>query len=171
MLINARSGPKSERYTRSFDEFLRRIERNAMLKEHGQAVITLSTANSYSHDKRKVTLEEYIKQALDHAAEKRDNGTHTGRAEELRGNETYLWFGDHDDASDGRRLRKMIDTYEHSMPEAMQIPGTTFKRDVALSFGIGGVGTGVPWHTHGAGFSECFSGRKRWCTSTHPFDK
>jgi len=33
---------------------------------------------------------------------------------------------------------------------------------VSLSFGIGGRGSGVQWHTHGPGFSETIHGRKHW---------
>merc|ERR1712105_365189 len=32
----------------------------------------------------------------------------------------------------------------------------------ALSFGVAGSGSGVPFHTHGPGFSETVYGRKRW---------
>jgi hypothetical protein len=34
---------------------------------------------------------------------------------------------------------------------------------VALSFGLAGPGSGVPFHIHGAGYSETIVGRKRWC--------
>jgi hypothetical protein len=34
---------------------------------------------------------------------------------------------------------------------------------VALSFGLAGPGSGVPFHIHGAGYSETIFGRKRWC--------
>ena len=34
--------------------------------------------------------------------------------------------------------------------------------NVALSFGIGNVGSGVQWHIHGPGFSEALVGRKHW---------
>lgn len=33
---------------------------------------------------------------------------------------------------------------------------------VALSFGVGNVGSGVQWHLHGPGFSETIHGRKHW---------
>ena len=32
----------------------------------------------------------------------------------------------------------------------------------ALSFGLAGPGTGVPFHFHGPGFAETIYGRKRW---------
>ena len=32
----------------------------------------------------------------------------------------------------------------------------------ALSFGVAGPGTGVPFHFHGPGFAETLFGRKRW---------
>lgn len=34
--------------------------------------------------------------------------------------------------------------------------------EVSLSFGIGGKGSGVQWHTHGPGFSEVIHGSKHW---------
>ena len=34
--------------------------------------------------------------------------------------------------------------------------------NVALSFGIGNIGSGVQWHIHGPGFSEAIHGRKHW---------
>jgi hypothetical protein len=33
---------------------------------------------------------------------------------------------------------------------------------VALSFGIGNIGSGVQWHVHGPGYSESLHGRKYW---------
>ena len=157
VLTNLRGGEGEGETRAAFKEYLRRVSRRELLADFGEATITLSTANSYSHAKIKKTLRAYVNDALDAAANA------PRKVQDARGNETYLWFGDHDDGDQaGQRLRRFIDTYEHAMPPAMRIPGTRFSRDVALSFGIGGVGTGVPWHTHGAGFSECFSGRKRW---------
>ncbi len=40
------------------------------------------------------------------------------------------------------------------------IPDTA---SVALSFGLAGPGSGVPFHIHGAGYSETLVNRKRWC--------
>ena len=36
---------------------------------------------------------------------------------------------------------------------------------IALSFGIGNVGSGVQWHVHGPGFSEAIHGKKHWILS------
>jgi hypothetical protein len=35
-------------------------------------------------------------------------------------------------------------------------------REPALSFGVGGHNSGVPFHQHGPGFSETLHGAKRW---------
>ena len=35
--------------------------------------------------------------------------------------------------------------------------------NMARSFGVGGVNSGVPFHFHGPGYAEVFHGRKRWC--------
>ena len=39
-----------------------------------------------------------------------------------------------------------------------ELPGHTH----ALSFGLAGPGSGVPFHFHGPGFAETLHGRKRW---------
>jgi hypothetical protein len=36
------------------------------------------------------------------------------------------------------------------------------KDNAAVSFGVGGVLSGVSWHRHGPGFAEVFHGAKRW---------
>jgi hypothetical protein len=44
-------------------------------------------------------------------------------------------------------------------------PPYPYDRDPFYSFGIGGSGSGVPFHTHGAVFSEVLHGYKRWFVS------
>jgi hypothetical protein len=41
-------------------------------------------------------------------------------------------------------------------------PPYDYDREPFFSFGIGGSGSGVPFHTHGAVFAEVLHGRKRW---------
>eukprot|EP00611_Tribonema_gayanum_P022364 TRINITY_DN4471_c0_g1_i4.p1 TRINITY_DN4471_c0_g1~~TRINITY_DN4471_c0_g1_i4.p1 ORF type:complete len:130 (+),score=41.20 TRINITY_DN4471_c0_g1_i4:480-869(+) len=42
------------------------------------------------------------------------------------------------------------------------IPSTFTPAQAALSFGVGGFGSGVAFHMHGPGFSEVLHGAKRW---------
>ena len=46
---------------------------------------------------------------------------------------------------------------EYKLP-SLTLPG----HFPALSFGLAGPGTGVPFHFHGPGFAETIYGRKRW---------
>ena len=50
------------------------------------------------------------------------------------------------------------------MFDKWQIPQFTklSKKDITVSFGIGGIGSGVPFHIHGGGLSETIFGRKLW---------
>lgn len=43
-----------------------------------------------------------------------------------------------------------------------QRPPYAYDREPFFSFGLGGSGSGVPFHTHGAVFAEVLHGRKRW---------
>ena len=52
-----------------------------------------------------------------------------------------------------------------SLLEEYALPGcgTCLDQDnAAVSFGVGGLLSGVSWHRHGPGFSEVFHGAKRW---------
>uniref|UniRef100_A0A8C5WYH9 Jumonji domain containing 8 n=1 Tax=Laticauda laticaudata TaxID=8630 RepID=A0A8C5WYH9_LATLA len=65
--------------------------------------------------------------------------------------ETLYFFGDNNFTEWGFLFKKYN-------PPPFRIPGTTG----AYSFGIGGSGSGVPFHWHGPGFSEVIFGRKHW---------
>ncbi|XP_031698307.1 jmjC domain-containing protein 8, partial [Anarrhichthys ocellatus] len=65
--------------------------------------------------------------------------------------ETLYFFGD----NNVTEWQRLLDQYE-SPPYVL--PHTS----AALSFGIAGPGSGVPFHWHGPGFSEVIYGRKRW---------
>ncbi|XP_026536512.1 jmjC domain-containing protein 8 [Notechis scutatus] len=67
------------------------------------------------------------------------------------GSETLYFFGDNNFTEWGSLFKKYN-------PPPFRIPGTTG----AYSFGIGGSGSGVPFHWHGPGFSEVIFGRKHW---------
>ena len=65
--------------------------------------------------------------------------------------ETFYFFGDNDVVE----WKDLLD--EYILPP-LQIP----LHSTALSFGLAGPGTGVPFHFHGPGFAETIYGRKRW---------
>ncbi len=65
--------------------------------------------------------------------------------------ETFYFFGDNDVVE----WKDHLDEYK--LPP-LKLPLHT----PALSFGLAGAGTGVPFHFHGPGFAETIYGRKRW---------
>jgi hypothetical protein len=67
-------------------------------------------------------------------------------------NETWYLFGE--------TYSKEWTTFLHSyrLPKCH----TCTRALTALTFGIGGAGSGVQWHVHGPGFSESIHGRKHW---------
>ena len=65
--------------------------------------------------------------------------------------ETFYFFGDNDVVE----WKELLDEYK--LPP-FKLP----MYHAALSFGLAGPGTGVPFHFHGPGFAETIYGRKRW---------
>ena len=72
--------------------------------------------------------------------------------------ETFYWFGD-SLLSDQNWLHQILRYYK----SPSYIVGDFSQR--SLSFGMGGKGTGVPFHFHGPGFQQMIHGRKRWYLS------
>ncbi|XP_074053180.1 jmjC domain-containing protein 8 isoform X2 [Macrotis lagotis] len=112
--------------------------REKLLAEFGAARIRLSTANTHSYHKVDLPFQDYVEQLL--------------RPQDPRslGNDTLYFFGDNNFTEWGRLLR-------HYSPPPFRLLGTT----AAYSFGIAGIGSGVPFHWHGPGYSEVIFGRKR----------
>mmetsp|Transcript_42895 Transcript_42895/g.84276 ORF Transcript_42895/g.84276 Transcript_42895/m.84276 type:complete len:322 (+) Transcript_42895:52-1017(+) len=105
--------------------------------------VMLTSSNAYSERRKKMTLAEYIES---HVVSK----TVTPGS---MSNETWYLFGEtHSD--DWKALLK-----HYVLPpcKTCDVEGGT-----ALSFGVGGIGSGVQWHVHGPGFSESIHGRKHW---------
>ena len=65
--------------------------------------------------------------------------------------ETFYFFGDND-----------VEEWQAFFDEYEQPPYSLPMHTAALSFGLAGAGTGVPFHFHGPGFAETLFGRKRW---------
>ncbi|XP_074648328.1 jmjC domain-containing protein 8-like [Tubulanus polymorphus] len=119
--------------------FLQLTRRKHLLENYGHKKIKLSTANTHSYDKQTVSLKTYVNDYL------------KPQSLDALGNETLYWFGDND-------FEDWSGFFERYNRPALYIPRLTG----ALSYGIAGPGTGVPFHWHGAGFAEVLYGRKRW---------
>lgn len=109
--------------------------------------VTLSGSDSLSSHRRTVPLARYL-----------DELTSAGETSPDRlGNETWYLFGE----TFTSEWVQFLQNYE--LPSCYSC--TEVHRDrnlIALSFGIGNIGSGVQWHTHGPGFSETIHGRKHW---------
>lgn len=113
--------------------------------------VTLTGSDSLSSHRRTIPLTQYLKEVL---------SANDGSGETLPnqlGNETWYLFGETftDDWSN------FLQAYE--LPSCQSC--TQWHRNqnmIALSFGIGNIGSGVQWHLHGPGFSETIHGRKHW---------
>uniref|UniRef100_A0A914Y539 JmjC domain-containing protein n=1 Tax=Panagrolaimus superbus TaxID=310955 RepID=A0A914Y539_9BILA len=126
--------------------FKKICEKDEMLKEWSDADVVLNSANTYSYSRIPSTFGAYIEKHL-----KPQNLS-------TLGNETLYLFGDIDQSL----WKPLLDAY--------QLPAWTVpNHDPALSFGIAGSGTGVPFHFHGPGFAEVLHGSKRWFLQ--PFNK
>ena len=114
-------------------------EKNQLLKNYGDRTITLSTANTHSYDKVDILFKEYMDRIF------------VPQDYNKSGQETLYFFGNH-------IYEEWKDLFDNYVLPPYELPG----KDSALSFGIAGAGTGVPFHFHGPGFAEVIRGRKRW---------
>ena len=73
------------------------------------------------------------------------------QAAHASGRDTLYHFGDNNHTE----WAALLDLY-------VRPPFIPHDTHVALSFGLAGPGSGVPFHIHGAGYSETLIGRKRW---------
>ncbi|KAI6225345.1 JmjC domain-containing protein [Aphelenchoides fujianensis] len=121
------------------EEFRRLTQKSVMLEHWNSTLVTLNSANTFSYRRVPSTFGEYVEKFL--------------RPQDLKtlGNETLYLFGD----IDPEIWKPLLERYK-------QPPWTVPDHDAALSFGIAGAGTGVPFHFHGPGFSETIFGKKRW---------
>ena len=119
-----------------------------LVRNWGNATLLLSTANTASYDKTRVSLRDYVEHMMGP-----QNETRLGR-------DTLYQFGDQTSDLDG-----FLALYD-----PLPAKWTARVNSTALSFGLSGTGTGVPFHMHGAVFAEVLHGRKRWFV-TAPSDK
>jgi hypothetical protein len=114
-----------------------------LLRSHGDSKVRLSSANTFSHGYKYISLREYL-----HTLSSPSTG--------VRANESFYLFGPHADLSPS--LSKLVETY---------VPPVFAGSDLAFSFGIGGHASGIPFHVHGHGFSEVIHGKKVRQSSCH----
>jgi len=114
-------------------------QRDRLVEDWGWTTVKLSSANSYSYDKRDVSLNHYCAHMI------------KPQRKDTLANETFYFFGD----NNMKEWESFFENYK--------IPPFTLPLHYpALSFGLAGPGTGVPFHFHGPGFAETIYGRKRW---------
>ncbi|XP_032896261.1 jmjC domain-containing protein 8 [Amblyraja radiata] len=121
------------------EQFRALCSKQRLLQEFGNRLVRLSTANTYSYHKVDVPFKEYVEYMM--------------KPQSLKslGNDTLYFFGDNNFTEWGSLFKTYIQP-------PYRLPGTKG----AYSFGIAGASTGVPFHWHGAGYSEVVYGRKRW---------
>lgn len=127
-------------------EFVRRCRKGELLRLYANSTITLSSANTHSYEKRATTLDTYLATMM------------APREMEDYAASTFYHFGDNN-------YEDWVNFTDHYVR-----PPFPYKREPFFSFGIGGSGSGVPFHTHGAVFAEVLYGKKRWFL-THPDNK
>ena len=121
-----------------------RIDR--LLWHFGEHEVTLSSSNTHSYAKRQTQFADYVRHHYD--------DVFYNLNPHRPANETWYFFGDNDwTQQDWKRL--IMDNYD--LPRF-----ANDSDDIAIAFGLGGVGSGVPMHFHGHGFSEVMYGEKRW---------
>ncbi|XP_051876943.1 jmjC domain-containing protein 8 isoform X3 [Pristis pectinata] len=119
------------------EQFRALCSKQRLLQEFGNRLVRLSTANTYSYQKVDVPFKEYVEHIM------------KPQSLDSLGSDTLYFFGDNNFTEWDSLFRTYIQP-------PYQLPGTKG----AYSFGIAGAGTGVPFHWHGAGYSEVIYGQK-----------
>ncbi|KAL3795918.1 hypothetical protein HJC23_002189 [Cyclotella cryptica] len=116
--------------------------------------VTLTGSDSLSSHRRIVPLTQYLEEVI-------IGNQHIGFPGETLpyqlGNETWYLFGE----TFTSEWANFLQNYQ--LPSCHSCTELHYQQHlVALSFGIGNIGSGVQWHLHGPGFSETIHGRKHW---------
>eukprot|EP00547_Thalassionema_nitzschioides_P001717 CAMPEP_0194213944 /NCGR_PEP_ID=MMETSP0156-20130528/14896_1 /TAXON_ID=33649 /ORGANISM="Thalassionema nitzschioides, Strain L26-B" /LENGTH=309 /DNA_ID=CAMNT_0038942093 /DNA_START=144 /DNA_END=1069 /DNA_ORIENTATION=- len=130
------------------EQFRQKTSRTGIAKSFPpNFTITLSSSNSFSEHRRTIPLTQYLDE-LEQTPEQFPNAL---------SNETWYFFGE----THSPAWRHFL--YDSTNSNYQLPPCETCQPDlVALSFGIGNIGSGVQWHIHGPGFAETLWGRKHW---------
>ena len=119
-----------------------------------ETTVTLSSSSNAASRRRTMLLAEYLDEIREH---KRRIGA-VGLGGITPGNLTAdseldsSWY-----FFRGLEWKHLLSQYPLPPCEAC-----TDRKRIALAFGIGTRGSGVQWHSHGAGFSHVIHGRKHW---------
>ncbi|KNC81904.1 hypothetical protein SARC_05794 [Sphaeroforma arctica JP610] len=113
--------------------------KSALLKGMGQAAIVLSSANAHSYEKRNSVLEMYI------------NNNMKPQSLDMSADSIMYMFGDN-----------YYEGWTEFLTKYNRPPYLNSDEIGSISFGMGGDGSGVPFHRHGAVFAEILHGHKRW---------
>ena len=135
----------------------------------GDALVTLSSANAFSYGRIKMTVSQYLSEAL---GERAQAAWAAAADDDDAAADMYYWFGEH-----GKELAALIASYplpRYASPSARlsfaavassggaDEAADGLSHPPALSFGVGPDGSGVPFHFHNDGFSEVMHGSKYW---------
>jgi hypothetical protein len=116
--------------------------------------VTLTGSDSLSSHRRNVPLTQYLHEVL---TNNKEIGHEGETLPDQLGNETWYLFGETFTAEWTILLRN------YKLPPCHSCSQLHYEQNlIALSFGIGNIGSGVQWHLHGPGFSETIHGRKHW---------
>lgn len=124
--------------TTNWELFAKMTEKRVLLYCFGDFDVTLSTANKNSYAKTEASFRYYVANML------------KPQSLEASGKATKYFFGDN-------RHSEWDALFKH-----YEKPSAFYRDHASLSFGVGGSGSGVPFHTHGHVFAEVLHGRKRW---------
>jgi hypothetical protein len=122
----------------NWTSFAQMTAKHVLLYCYGDFDVTLSTANKNSYNKFETSFRHYVAEHLQ------------PQKLEASGVGTKYFFGDNKHAEWEDVFRYYVQPSQYIWSYA------------SLSFGIGGSGSGVPFHTHGHVFAEVLHGRKRW---------
>lgn len=120
--------------------------------------VTLSGSDSLSTHRRNAPLQQYLTEIT--AA---NNGSGTTLPSQL-GNETWYFFGETHSSIWSTFLREhyALPPCQSCASALQNVRRQRQRENIAVSFGIGNIGSGVQWHIHGPGFSETVHGAKHW---------
>jgi len=137
---NANASSSSSSYAAHYAALRARLARAALLASHGDFEVTLASSNSFSHAKREATLREYVEQHVDAAVD-------AARPADA----VWYMFGD-------TPRSPAWDALTAGYAQPLDAAGDSG----LVVLGVGGRGSGVAFHTHGAAFGETLIGAKQW---------
>lgn len=141
--------------------FRARTEPERLAAHSGHETVLLSSANAFSYGRTGQRLAAYL---ADVASPGVSDAWAAADGNRSAADGLFYWFGEHS----GGWVDEMLSGGYDPTPLVSRLPWSALPaREPALSFGVGGHLSGVPFHVHGAGFSETLHGAKAWFFSRH----